>query len=194
MNTLLLIAVLGQWTSAGWFADPPKPTPPVVKPVKPDPPPVAKPAPKTCTNPDCCCAPGPCFCEPGKCKAATVTVAQRSVESPPAAPAPPAKRQLWELKANDGTIYRMYEREELIALVTEHNRQIAAQTQAPASTAFNAATWNGGYSAPAYQTVQYGASYTPAQQYAAPMSYGYAQGTPMMFGAGGQACGPGGCH
>lgn len=39
MNTILLIAVLGQWTPAGWFANPTQ-----VKPAPP-PPPIAKPAP-----------------------------------------------------------------------------------------------------------------------------------------------------
>lgn len=101
---LILASVLGLggggWSHAGWFADPPAAAPG---------PPAPKPKPKPDTKCPCPC--GVCPCTACACVAA---------------PAPPVKRQLWQLIANDGTVYRMYEKDELIRLVTEHNRKLAA--------------------------------------------------------------------
>lgn len=85
MNTLLVLAALGQWTYAGFHSDPPKSKPIV---------PVVKPAPKPTNNllrsPDCNCPPYNCQCDiPCRCaKPATA----KPVE-PPKARTEPYRRK-----------------------------------------------------------------------------------------------------
>lgn len=127
MTTLLLLLALagtGPLRTSGLAANPPelaRPAPAPAPAPRPDPP---KPPVPTHT---CQCVP-PCGCPNCSCSA------------------PAVKRQLWELRAVDGTVYRMYERAELIQLVTEHNRRTARATAPPPMSALPPPLYFGGSS------------------------------------------------
>jgi hypothetical protein len=128
MNTLLVLAVLGQWTYAGFHSDPPKAKSPV------DPPPAA-PAPKPKNNllrsPECNCPPYNCQCDiPCRCaKPATAKPAEPAKEAPKTWV--PIYRR--DSQGNQCTGYAGYERE-LDAFIRGRESALAQQAQAPVQT------------------------------------------------------------
>ncbi len=107
MHTILALALIGQMSYSGFFADPPAPKAPVIK--------------LACTNADCGCPPGECRCSPCVCPA-----------KPPVKPEPkaPVQEQTWDLKDTSGRLWRFHDKEKLIEWVAAKNAELSA-TQAP---------------------------------------------------------------
>ena len=111
MNTLLILAIIGQWSYGGFVANP-----------APAPPPATVKSSINCPNAGCNCPPYDCCC------GTICRCAPKAEAKPTTAPAAPPP-QLWRLADRTGQVWEFHDREKLILWVQARNFEVQASAQ-----------------------------------------------------------------